>query len=419
MKWHLNHRIERFCVVGVSYQKADTAIRSRFSLDEKASERLLAEAKNRGLTSVLILSTCNRVEVYGFAPQAEILVELLINQCPDAHADLFNHYGYRLNGLEALKHVFRVGAGLESQILGDFEIVGQLKQSLKMASANNMVGPLMNRILSFVLQASKKIKNETALSKGTASVSFAVVEWLKQQMDTAGAKILLIGAGSFGKTVLKNIKEYCPGAQLSLTNRTPSKALELCRHLEIQYVSFEILPVVLNDFDVVICCTNAPAPFIDKSFFMPGKMRRIIDLSVPANVHAGVKELAATRVINVDEISNLVNSTLNLRLGEVPKANNIIEEQLDAFIQWLDNDQHAAALAGFKQNLLTIKDLIPFEKVNASEVNFTSGPAMETGINKRAGQLMKKFKNYHNKGCQMILAYDNFIRSQMVLTAHD
>jgi len=325
MKWHLNHIIERFCVVGVSYQKADTAIRSRFSLDEKASERLLAEGKNRGLSSVLILNTCNRVEVYGYAPQAGLLVELLLEQCPDANEILFNSYGYRLNGLEALKHVFRVGAGLESQILGDFEIAGQLKKSLLRSSQQNMLGPLMNRTLGYVLQASKKIKNETALSKGTVSVSFAVVDWLKQQMDTAGAKILLIGAGSFGTTVLKNIKAYCPGAELWLTNRTSSKAVEICKSLEIEFVYFELLPMVLNDFDVVICCTNAPAPFIEKSFFKPGKMRRIIDLSVPANVHAGVKDLAGTRLVNVDEISALVSSALHQRLGEVPKANFIID----------------------------------------------------------------------------------------------
>jgi glutamyl-tRNA reductase len=229
----------------------------------------------------------------------------------------------------------------------------------------------------------------------------------------------LVGAGSFGRTVLKNLKEYCPQAELSLTNRTPSKALEICRLLEIQYVSFELLPLVMNDFDVVICCTNAPAPFIEKSFFKPGKTRRIIDLSVPANVQPGVNRLADTRVINVDEISRMVDGTLNLRLKEVPKANTIIEEYLDAFINWLDGYQHAKAVAGFKENLVTLKDKIPFEKVNASGPNFTNSSACKKGINDRAGQLMNKFKNYPDKGCQMIMAYDNFIRSQMVLMAHD
>ena len=129
--------------------------------------------------------------------------------------------------------------------------------------------------------------------------------------------------------------------------------------------------------------------------------------------------LAYTRVVNVDEISNLVNSTLHQRLGEVPKANSIIEEHLVAFINWLDNYQHATAVAGFKQNLVTIKDKIPFKKVNDSALNFTDGPVWEKGINNRVGQLMNKFKNYHNKGCQMIMAYDNFIRSQMVMAGHD
>ncbi len=419
MTWHLNHRIERFCVIGVSYKKADTTIRSRFSLDEYATERLFSAAKKLGLMSTLLLNTCNRVELYGFAQDTEILLGLLLSECPDANLELFNRYGYRLSGMEALRHIFRVGAGLESQILGDIEIIGQLKKSANFAFIHNMQGPLMNRVLSYVLQASKKIKSTTALSKGTASVSFAVVEWLKQQMDTSGAKILLVGAGSFGKAVLKNVKTYCPQAKLYLSNRTASKALELSEYLHLQNVPFESLPVILNEFDVIICCTNAPEPFIEKSFFTNGKMRRIIDLSVPANVQEGVKELEETTLVNIDEISELVNRSLSLRKGEITNANTIIEEYLYAFIQWLGNHQYAGAVAGFKQNLITMGKKNPFVKVNASMYNSTGSLESEKGINRHAGQLMNKFKKNKDKGCQMILAYDNFIRSQIVLASHD
>jgi glutamyl-tRNA reductase len=257
------------------------------------------------------------------------------------------------------------------------------------------------------------------LSKGTASVSYAVVEWITRQMDTEGARILVIGSGSFGKTVLKNIKEYCPGAKLSVTNRTLEKAVDICRELNIQFVSLEMLPQVLNDFDVIICCTNAPAPFITKSYFQPGKMRWIIDLSVPANVQADVNEIAGLQAVNLDEVSRLVNSTLHLRLGEVPKANYIIDQHLEAFLKWLDNYPHAAAVAGFKQKLLTLRDKIPFDKVNPSMPNFTCSFTWQKGINDRAGHLMNSFKNNHNKGCQVILAYDSFIKSHMAMVVHD
>lgn len=376
-------------------------------------------AKKRGLTSVVILNTCNRVEIYSYADNTEILVELLLEQCADANLNLFSQYGYRLNGSGALNHVFRVAAGLESQILGDYEIVGQLKQSLKLAAAHKLLGPLMNRTFSFVLQASKKIKHETALSKGTASVSYAVVEWLNKHMDTAGANILVIGAGSFGKSVLKNIKEYCPHAELRLTNRTPEKAVDICKQLHIQFVSFEMLPAALNSFDVIICCTNAPAPFIHKSFFQPGKVRRIIDLSVPANVQAEVNDIAGLQLVNVDEVSRLVNNTIHMRLAEVPKAHCIIDQHLCAFLKWLDNYPHAKAVAGFKQNLLTLKDKIPFEKVRASVPNFTCSSTWEKGINDRAGHLMNSFKKNQNKGCQVILAYESFIQSHLAMILHD
>jgi glutamyl-tRNA reductase len=419
MTWHLNHRIDRFCVVGVSYKKADTAIRSLFSLDEKASVRLFSKAKKWGCKSLIVLNTCNRVEIFAYVPNGEVLVALLLEQCFGVSEALFNKYGYRLNGLDALRHAFRVGAGLESQILGDFEIVGQLKQSLKLAESHQMIGPVMHRTFNYVLQASKRIKNETALSKGTASVSFAAVEWLNQQVDTAGIKILLLGAGTFGKTVLKNVREYCPLSKVFISNRSPEKAIEISHRLNIPYIPFENLEQVLDDFDVIICCTNAPTPIVQKSSFCSQKERWVIDLSIPANVSPDVQDLPDTRLVDVDEISKLVNNSIELRKAEVPKANKIIEEKLDSFLGWLHDYRNTNAVAGFKKNLLLLKEGIAINNSDVSTHDITFDTSWEKAINERVGLLVNSFKHNKDKGCQMILAYDNFIKAQMFERVND
>lgn len=418
MNGYLNYGIDRFCVVGVSYQKADTAIRSRFSLQENAACGLIEEALNRKLDSVLVLSTCNRVEVYGFTPCIEVLVEILLAHCPDADKKLLHEFGYRYQGKNALEHLFRVGAGLESQILGDYEIVGQLKQSISRSLRYKALGSLMNRMLCHVLRASKKIKNQTALSKGTASVSFAAVEWLKEQTNLQGASILIIGAGSLGKRVVKNLKHYCPDAALWISNRTPEKAIEICRKNQTGYVDFNSLARELPRYDVVFCCTNAPGPFIDKSFFEAGKKQWIVDLSVPANVRQDVRDVPGKKVVNVDVISAVVSGTMNLRLGEVQKANRILQCQIAGFMDWLETRRHISALTGFRQNLLSMSGRGFFRVLKDSNPDFSSDPSWEKTINNSMLQLMNRIRKNRNKGCQMILAYDNFIASHLVSAVH-
>jgi glutamyl-tRNA reductase len=412
MTWHVNHRIERFCVVGVSYKKADTVIRSLFSLNERAMESLYSEAKNRGLKSLVIVNTCNRVEIFACAPDVQVVVDLMLEQCFGANEALFNRYGYRLNGRDAFRHAFRVGAGLESQILGDFEIVGQLKQSLKWAESHQMVGPVMHRTFNYILQASKRIKNETAISKGTASVSFAAVDWINKQVDTAGLHILLIGAGTFGKTVLKNVMQYCPFSKVSISNRTPEKAIEISNDFDIGYIPFENLAQLIDDFDIIICCTNATSPIVQKSSFHCQKSRWIIDLSIPANVSPEVQDLPGIRVVNVDEISKLVDSSIELRKAEVPKANKIIEQQLESFLAWLHDYRNANALADFRKNLLLFKESIAMHYADVSTHHITFDMGWEKAINERVGLLVNSFKHQKDKGCQMILAYDNFLKLQ-------
>ena len=164
-----------FYTIGVSYKKADAIVRGKFSLDGKAMDSLLIRAKGQVMEGLLATSTCNRTELHGFAQHPFQLIKLL---CDHSQGSLeeFQEVAYVYKNKEAIEHIFRVGTGLDSQILGDFEIVGQLKQSFGRSKKIGLANPFIERLCNSVIQASKRIKNETGISSGATSVAFASVQ---------------------------------------------------------------------------------------------------------------------------------------------------------------------------------------------------------------------------------------------------
>jgi len=174
-----DHIISRLFVAGINYQKADISTRGLFSVDNEGATRILEEAGTSGIRSAFVLSTCNRTEIYGYCQQDQELTDLLIRHTR-GNREQFHALAYRKRGTEALQHLFEVAAGLDSQIIGDNEILGQLKQSVALSRGQHMIGPIMDRTLNFAFQAAKAIKTKTQLSTGTVSVSYAAIEWLPQ-----------------------------------------------------------------------------------------------------------------------------------------------------------------------------------------------------------------------------------------------
>ncbi|MDQ6723873.1 MAG: glutamyl-tRNA reductase, partial [Thermoproteota archaeon] len=186
--------IDNFFIAGINYKKTDVSIRGQFAINIDQYDSVLKEAVDRGITELFILSTCNRTEIYGIANQPEDLINLLCHQTV-GNKTTFKQLAYIKNGKDAVEHIFKVGAGLDSQILGDYEIVGQLKQAVKFSKEKNCIGTFIERLINSVLQSSKCIKSSTALSSGTVSVSFAAIQFLRNHVKQIGNKnILLIGA---------------------------------------------------------------------------------------------------------------------------------------------------------------------------------------------------------------------------------
>ncbi|HEY2726542.1 MAG TPA: glutamyl-tRNA reductase, partial [Parafilimonas sp.] len=200
--------INKFCIAGISYKKADAELRSLFAINNDQYESLLTNASSFALKEVFVLSTCNRTEIYGITENAEDLINLL---CLETLGDVqtFNQSSYIKTGTEAIEHIFDVAAGLDSQILGDYEIVGQLKSSAKFSKQHNYLGANLERLVNTVLQSSKLIKNKTHLSSGTVSVAFAASKYIKQHVQNIRDKnILVIGTGKIGSNASKNIVDY-------------------------------------------------------------------------------------------------------------------------------------------------------------------------------------------------------------------
>jgi glutamyl-tRNA reductase len=355
---------KHFYNIGVSYVKADAKTRGKYSLSKEHQKALLVMAKEKNFEGVFVLSTCNRTEISGFAAHPYQLIQLLCHFSEgtiEEFATISNVY----KNQEAINHLFRIGTGLESQILGDYEIVGQLRQSFKMAKAQQTTNAYLERLLNCVMQASKKVKNETKLSSGTTSVSYAAVQYIMKNLPNYNAKnILVFGLGKMGKHTCKNLAEYTQNKSICLINRTEEKATAFVKdHVSIRKATLENLEQEIEHTDVLIVSTAASKPTILKKHISANKQLLILDLSMPENVAKEVADLKGITLVNVDALSIITDETLAVRLQEVPAAEAIIALHKKEFNDWLNHRRFTPAIAALKKSLETIKkDEINFQK---------------------------------------------------------
>ena len=353
-----------FYNIGVSYKKADAKTRGKFSLSKESQVALLELAKEKSFTGVFVLSTCNRTEISGFAERPCQLIELLC-EFSEGTIQEFSKISFVYKNQEAIDHLFRIGTGIESQILGDYEIVGQLRQSFKIAKKVGTTNAYSERLVNSVLQASKKVKNETKISSGTTSVSYAAVQYLINNLPDYNSKnILVFGLGKMGKHTCKNLAEYTQNKQVSLINRTEEKASEFVKeHATIRKSDIENLSEEIANSDVLIVSTGAEYPTVTLNHVAKDKKLLILDLSMPENVDKKVGEHENVTIINVDELSKITDETLSIRQQEIPLVEAIIDTHKQEFNNWLNIRRFTPTIAALKESLENIKnDEINFQK---------------------------------------------------------
>jgi glutamyl-tRNA reductase len=359
-----------FYSVGLSYKKADAEIRGKFSLDAAAKTRLLEQAKTEGIESLIVTSTCNRTEIYGFAEHPFQLIKLICENSQGS-VESFQKVGFVYKNQEAISHLFRVGTGLDSQILGDFEIIAQIKSSFAQSKSFGLANTFMERLVNAVIQASKKIKTDTEISSGATSVSFAAVQYIFKNVEDIGNKnILLFGTGKIGRNTCENLVKHTKNEHITLINRTKSKAEKLAGKLNLIVKDYSELHLELQKADVVVVATGAQNPTVDKAILNLKKPLLILDLSIPKNVNKDVEEIEGVTLIHMDYLSQITDETLENRKKHIPAAEAIIEEIKEEFISWTKGRKFAPTINALKAKLNAIKNSeLDFQSKKISNFN--------------------------------------------------
>ena len=390
-----NYHISRgkhFYIIGLSYKKADADIRGHFSLSEEGKQNLLENAKEEGIDGLIVTSTCNRTELYGFAQHPYQLIKLL---CEHTHGTVeeFEKVAYVYKNKDAISHMFNVGTGLDSQILGDFEIISQLRNAFVSSKKVGVANPFLERLINAVIQASKRIKNETRISSGATSVSFASVQYILKEVENVSNKnILLFGTGKIGRNTCENLVKHTKNNNITLINRTKDKAERIAGKFNLTVKDYADLQSEIRQADILIVATGAQNATVSKELIYAKKELLILDLSIPKNVADDVLELENVKLIHLDHLSQMTDETLERRKQFIPQAREIIAEVEGDFNKWLETRKFAPTIKALKKKLRTMKDAeLDFQRKKITDFNDEQA---EIVSNRIIQKIMNHFANH-------------------------
>ncbi|MBZ0327760.1 MAG: glutamyl-tRNA reductase [Altibacter sp.] len=344
-----------FYAIGLNYKKADAEIRGHFSISEEAKQAILLQAKEEGIASLSVISTCNRTELYGISQHPFQLIKLLCAHT-NGTVEEFEKVAYIYKNKLAVSHLFKVGTGLDSQILGDFEIISQLRNGFRQSKKLGVMDPFLERLANAVIQASKRIKNETEISSGATSVSFAAVQYILNHVPTISEKnILLFGTGKIGRNTCENLIKHTKNEHITLINRTKIKAEKIAGKFNLVVRDYADIQSEIAKSDVLIVATGAQNPTISKELLFLKKPLLILDLSIPKNVSDSVTENEFVTLVHLDNLSTVTDKTMERRASQIPLAEGIIEEIETEFNTWAENRKFAPTIKALKLKLAEIK----------------------------------------------------------------
>jgi glutamyl-tRNA reductase len=353
-------------VLGATHHTAPLAVRERLSLDTGAAEALRLElAEIPGLREFTLLSTCNRVECYGVGDAPGVASEVQRAFCLRQKFTTAEFEQFRLNlaGPGALQHLLEVTAGLDSQMLGETEIFGQVKEAYGAAQAHGHTGAVLNRVFQKAFQAAKHVRTHTAITEGQVSVANVAVELAVNIFGSLDqARILLVGAGEIGEKTARAFQSR-GAATLSVASRRLERAMELANGLGAFALPFWLTPVKLADFDVAVCATSAPDAVITLAAVQAAMRRRparplfLIDLALPRDVEPAVADLENVFLYNLDDLAKIADENRAARAAEIGKCRTLlgakaaalwpqIEPRLQARVetQKISNSPHPAPI---------------------------------------------------------------------------
>jgi glutamyl-tRNA reductase len=342
-----------FFVLGATHHEAPIAVREKLAVNGEAINALHAElTRLDGLLEFAVLSTCNRTEFYGVASAPEISAGIQRIFCDRQGFPETEFEGYRmqLHGQPAVQHLLEVAAGLDSQLVGETEIFGQLKEAYALAQNRRSTGPVLNRVFQKAFQAAKHVRTHTAITSGRVSVANVAVD-LAQSIfgDLGETRILLLGAGEIGEKTARAFQSREAGS-LTVSSRSIEHAMELAKNMDATALPFENREHHLGDFDIVVCSTAAPGLILSLEAVRAAMKRRtarplfFIDLALPRDVEPAVAELPNVYLYNLDDLAKIAEENRAAREAEIEKCRHMLTARTEAL--WQQISGHAAPVGG-------------------------------------------------------------------------
>jgi len=363
----------KFLLVGISYKTAPVEIREKFSFNSENIPKLLSDiSKISSIRECVVLSTCNRTEIYAFidklSDEIRERIERYILDISGMEKGFLKHF-YCYNGRKVIEHLFKVTCGLESMILGETQILGQVKNSYTLACDNGCTGQTFNRLFHQAFQVGKQIRNRTSIGEGIVSVSSAAVLLARELFGCLKQrKVLLIGAGKIGKLCAKQLIDSGI-KELFITNRTIEHAVALAEELPGKVIPFEKRSEMFDKVDIIITSTTSSNPLITKNLLNKyiklrnGKPLSLIDLGVPRNIDPEVACMENIHLFNIDDLEDVTLENLDKRKNEAEKAKEIINKKVDEYCTWLEEREIIPAIHNLREKCENIR-LNELKKIN-------------------------------------------------------
>jgi glutamyl-tRNA reductase len=352
-------------VAGLSHRNAPVGLREQLALEEDKLREIQADVLASGLLAeVMILSTCNRVEVYGVAEtpgEARALVFRRLCQQRGVDPESIESILYARTDAEAVQHAFRVAASLDSMIVGEPQILGQVKDAFAVAQSCQTIGPALHQLWTRAFAVAKKVRTETGVARYAVSVSFAAVELAKKIFaGLEGRSVLLVGAGEMGELASRHLVDQ--GAfPIYVANRTWARAQELARSLAGTAVTFGELETTMATVDIVVTSTGAPTPIITRDAVQRAMHARrsrplfFVDIAVPRDVEPGLNELDNVFCYDIDDLKQVVDANLRERIREAQRAEAMIRTEVERFTAGMRDGEVVPTIVSLRERLETIR----------------------------------------------------------------
>ena len=395
---------QKFISVGISHWKTPIEIRGKFSFPPEAIDAILEEAKQIGIKSLFVVTTCNRAQFFAYYHNAFVLKELFAKHTKASLAE-FEKYHFLSTEDQAIHQLFELCCGIDSMMLGDLQIVSQVKEASKYSNKKGLLDGYTHRLMQYVLQAYKDVRTHTDINEGPASVAHGAVLFIKERFkNLSNKKIVLFGTGEIGETTVKNLQKH-EYREMVLVNRTRSKAEAIAKPIDVRVADIENLKEELSTTDIFIVATGAFEPTVRAELFDGlNKEMVLIDLSVPRNIDPNIDTMEGLELIDMDQLNSIQDETLARRRKNIPKARTIINLHKNEFYDWVLMRDLSPTIQALQEKLHSYKtDELEQQKFRLTAQELEKADKLATSVvNKIANQATEYIKSKYRHSEEMV-----------------